>query len=343
MPDPLDASDAPSAPEPSAPSSPSAHAPSAPAPSAPGAAAPGAHLGGALAFAPAHAPLLLFTDWALIRQYEGLGEPGQGDREEDQIALGSSIAGGQTAPSTFAFAELFRHAEVWGWDTTDLQWEATIGYDDGPLYVLHFPDGFNLAAVEARFVERGFERAEHRGWPLYSSELDLSADWLTGSELSIVNTAILADQQTLVISRSPENVLAALDARADTSDALLGQPGAREAAEQLGGVAGAALQVGLETCDRFFPSPTFGRPPQDSFDLLERLAELQLAPYEALALGYRYDGERAVGLVAMRYGFPFEESAELDLLPRAEIAETGLSALDGEPYSDRLELTDYRL
>ena len=107
------------------------------------------------------------------------------------------------------------HGAAWGWDSLDLDWEATITTGGPAVHVLRFRDDFDLGPVTARFDERGFSREVIEGRAiLRSHELDPSAGWLGTTELAILHTAFLRDGRTLVLSSDDDAVRAYVSARA---------------------------------------------------------------------------------------------------------------------------------
>jgi len=133
-----------------------------PAAAAPADAVTGASpLAEAISFAPADATLLNFTDWSAIKRYEGAENISSRSSMDDRIDLLMSTTRGQAAASGFALPYMEQQAALWGWDSTDLLWEATITTAGGPpVYVLRLPDDFDMDGLVARFEERGFARSE---------------------------------------------------------------------------------------------------------------------------------------------------------------------------------------
>ena len=78
--------------------------------------------------------------------------------------------------------------------------------------------------------------------------------------------------------------------------------------------------------------------PRTTPQIVEQLDELRCNPYEALALGYRVEGEReTTGTIAMHYGDSSAAEEDLDL--RTGVLEEENSLMSNEPYADLLEVT----
>ncbi len=108
-----------------------------------------------------------------------------------------------------------------GWDSTDLDWDATLTIGDKPpLYVLQLRTDFDMAALAERYKQRKFSVTPlAQGIKLYSTQLVMKADWVRGSELALVNTAIDVKQRRLIVSSGIEVIQSALAATKDKSAA----------------------------------------------------------------------------------------------------------------------------
>ena len=98
----------------------------------------------ALAMAPADTDWFYFTDWSLIKKYEGytdISSRDSLDRRMKFLLFGANVQAAtpmrQALASAYGVQHLKNHAEVWGWDSTDLAWEITLEREgQPPLYVL---------------------------------------------------------------------------------------------------------------------------------------------------------------------------------------------------------------
>ena len=265
----------------------------------------------ALSFAPSAATGVGFTDWSLIKHYEGAGAINSKSELKDRLHFLLSTTRNQTAGSFFAQTKAQDHAEWWSWDTTDLEWEAS--YDlNGSAYVLKFPEGFDLDGVVGHLRERGFAEVPYAGITIYTHELQLGTDWATTTEFAILNTAVLPEYGMLVMAKTIEDVQAVLNARAgfEHLDSIAGLAGT------LGAPAAATIVTPPASCPFALPGADV-RPGRD---------------YLAVGLAYRYDGDKLLGTIAIGYASEEDASADLDL--RTDVATNGKSYRVKKPYSE---------
>lgn len=289
---------------------------------------PTTHLADAAAFMPPGAQQLFFTNWSAIKRAIGAEDVTSKSPLEERIAVSLATIKPEAAPSGFGSRHLRTHADLWGFDTMDLEWEATVQEPRGsPTRVLRFREGFDLAPVAARFDERDFS-TEHLegGAVLRSHEMDLSQDWITGSELAILNTAFLDDGRTLVASSDPEAVRAVvaevIDQGAKTLPVLA-------VIGLLEGASAAIVLSGDDTCDHFAP---FALEPDSLERAQQELAAAgPLSRYSALGVGYS-TGWHPDGRILFAYADP--EAAAADLSGRANLAKEGTSVRFGRPYAE---------
>lgn len=295
----------------------------------------------ALALTPATAREVNFTDWTLLKAYEGAPALTSASPAAARTRFFTALTRDQAAPADCTL-EQDLNAASWSWDATDLSWEASIFSPDGaPACVLAFRPGFALAPVIAHFVQRGFHKSLYHGVPIYAlSLLDTGhAPWFSADPDTFpLNTAVLADKGMLVFSPSPQDMRTVLDAAAGRAGRTLGDDAAvRATVAGLGTVAGAVILPGLATCRAFGPRAILGSraTPQAIVALTAALHLGRLHPYAALGIGYREAGTRTVGVVLMHY--PDAATARSDLPTRRAIAAAGRSrfALARPPY--RLE------
>jgi len=158
------------------------------------------------------------------------------------------------------------------------------------------------------------------------------------AELSIHNTAIIPEENLLVLSSSPRAVEALLQTRQGELASLLEDPAAVATVDRLGEAAGAMLLLGLDTCLGFTESPLLDLIGEVSDEtIVEKLTALvaetsQLFPYEALGVGYRTEASRPIGRIVFHYSVA--EVAAADLPLRRTLAESGFSQSREAPYSE---------
>jgi hypothetical protein len=308
-----------------------------------------ANLNRALAMTPADASALYFTDWALIKEYEGFPDLSSQNTMDERMSFMRAFIGSvtqeisprQAVASGYGFNRFLNHAETWAWDNTDLVWEATLEIESAPpAYVLQFPADFDFGPLLSLFDERGFSQSAYQGATVYSHEMELAAEWLRSSEFGILNTAVLEEDHRLVLSSSLAGVQAILDAQAGEAPSLADSASAQAVADRLGQVAAAIIDAGPESCLSFSENPlqalAGGEISEEQLAQLRELLEQgpALHLYTALGVGYRYEGDELVGLIVMHY--PNADDAQADLEPRRQIAEEGLSLAARQPYPEVL-------
>ncbi len=290
----------------------------------------------ALSAAPAGSTLY-YTDWDLLRSYEGVPDLNSKSSMAARLRFMLSLNHGQALVSAFGAEYFQKQAKYWSWDSTDLAWESTSNSDDVPVYVLAFRPGFDLAPVIAHFTQRGFSRAMYHGTPIYAHPFSPSVDWMT--DFSLVNTAVLADRHMLVLSFNPDQVRRVLDVIRRSAPSLADDVSVRQAAGALGPTGAAVVMPGLVACTSFSFSALSaklmsGNPNVDTMrKQLEQELKLlrQLHSYTGFALGYHPEGKQPIGLLALHY--PDAAAARADLVQRWSIATSGLGDISNRPYS----------
>lgn len=281
---------------------------------------------------------VFFTDWTVLKGYVGFDAALQQSSEDAEKALTTSLGRGQAAASAFG-ANHPDEAALWGWRSTDLQWEANFASGTAmAVYVLKFAPGFRFDPLISLFEERGFTQTESHGVMVYSHPLDFRAEWLAKSELAILNTAVVAEDGLLILSSSAAALDEALSAYRKEIPTLSEDTAAQVLAGRLQGVASAILVVGPGACSSLSPDSVLesiitASDPLDLYAALNALLAERagLHVFTAFGVAYRYDGGAPIGTFVL--GFPDPESANSDLPLRRGLAELGASAQGGRPYS----------
>ena len=284
-------------------------------------------------------PEVYFTDWALLREYEGYEGISSSSPEEEKLEFMLSTNQGQAIASGFALGKFAGHAEMWGWDSTDLDWEAhVVATEISPFYILKFRESFDFSPTLELFAERGYVQTESHGALFFSHDLDITADWLRATELSILNVALLLQDRTMILSSyagAPISVVATLNGELPPSPYT---QVALSLTHQLGNAAAAVLTLGPGSCLSFSPNPLLDILGETDIDeayskLKESLdARQDLHPFHGMAVGYRYKNDVPIGFFIFR--FPDEASAAEDLVTRKHLAEYGVSKTFEEPYAE---------
>ena len=300
---------------------------------------------GGLAEAIGFVPTLLqpltiaYTDWQGIKTSMGVPWLTSQAAIDVRIAFAQRLTQDHAAASAYALSRLSAHADMWGFDTTDLEWEVQITANGiPPSYLLKLREGFDFAPLVARFEERGFSRTELYGEAVFSRGVDPSLDWLRTTELSIHNTAWLEEERLLILSSSFPVVELLLATAAGGFARLSDDAAAKALAAHLAEPLAAYLLFGGSTCLRFSPNPLLdliGTPVGES--ALEDLRAWldsgdPLFAYEALGVAYRHDEQRPVGAIAFVYADAVD--AEHDLEPRRLLAEFGTCARWEAPIAE---------
>ena len=283
--------------------------------------------------------MISFTDWPQIKDNLGFGFLTSDGPLLFRLELARRVSQDQAAASAYALSFLRTHAETWGWDTADLDWEAhVIAREFPPTYILKLRDDFDFSPVAAAFVERGFAQTESDAALVFTHELDARADWMRTTELSILTTAYIEAEQLMILSAFPAGAETVLAVRAGEIAPLTEDPFACAAVEHLNNPTSAIVLRGLGECVRFTPHPILDLVGAIRAD--ERIAELialieegeLLVPYRAVGVGYRQEERRPVGTVVFEYDTP--ELAAMELPVRSLLAQEAISTHHDAPVSE---------
>jgi hypothetical protein len=110
-----------------------------------------------------------FTDWSeLKRLHDGSGITSDSPLEERQRLL-LDIARLEAVPAPLGLDRLDSWKEAWGWDSTDLAWQAHIGQGDT---VLRFGDHWDAAPFQEALLSRGYLASSTSGGTRYAPGSD---------------------------------------------------------------------------------------------------------------------------------------------------------------------------
>jgi hypothetical protein len=113
--------------------------------------------------------VIAYTDWQAVKS--AIGVPWLTSRAslDVRIAFVRRLTEDHAAASAYGLTRLSVHAEAWGFDTTDLDWEAQITATGiPPTYLLKLRNDFDVETLVGRFGERGFARTESYGEAILS-------------------------------------------------------------------------------------------------------------------------------------------------------------------------------
>ncbi len=280
-----------------------------------------------------------YTDWAGIKAEMGVPWL-TGDASYDvKVAFGMRLDVDHALGSAFGLSRLSVHAETWGFDSIDLEWETQITADGiPPTYLLKLREDIDLDVVIAHFEERGFTRNDSYGGAIYSRSIDADLDWIRTTELAIHNTGVLEDERLLVLSSSFPVVELLLATLAGEFVSLSTDEATAALVDRLDDPLAAYLMIGRSTCLRFSPNPVLDLigSSVDESPLDDLRAWLDsgepLYGYSALGVGYHHVEGRPVGTVVFVY--PSADDAAHDLEPRRLLAESGASSHYERPIAE---------
>ncbi len=304
------------------------------------------YLEAALAHSPTATDSFAFTNWTLLKQVAGVPNLTSADSIEERLTFMSSLAMDEQAlASSFGNRYFSIHAETWGWDSTDLLWEANLTLEGPPVYLLRFRDDFDFAPVLARLDERNYSTTEHGGTTLYSHEMDLGVNWLRTTELSILNIAVFEEEKLFALASAPDSVTVVLDAIAEGAT-LARLPAMRSVAAALGDASAAILTpLGCQPFD--VASVLLRGSTEEIEETIEEMRQYGISGiYTVFGLGYRVETyedeseEESKGVGTFVHHYPLAEQAEADLVPRRLVAETGTSLTTGIPFAELFKVID---
>lgn len=266
---------------------------------------------------------IAFTDWVTTKAGAGAERlTGRSQLGDKTRALRS-----ETTLAGFGLRFLGAHQTDWGFDAFDLEWDLLVQPVSGPpIWVLRFPEDFGLTRFREHLDDHGFFEESLPEGVLRTHALDLEAAWTGSTELAILNTGLMADGRTVVLSSGEAAVREMLvNGPVDGTDGPT-----RAAAELLEEPAGAVLLIGSDTCVRLADGlEAASDEVRDSADAVLTRAG-RLAAYEALAIGYSRAAD-PIGRIVVAYRAA--DRAATDLAGRRLLARDGMSLRSGVPYA----------
>lgn len=302
------------------------------APSSPGATS--SRITEALDFVPAEARWIGYTDWAALKGSREMAHLTSDSPVEEREAFYQGLVNREAAGTDFSvksgILDAARHAETWGWDATDLEWELEVhrvGNESSPAHIARLREGFPTERLIQRLDDKEFSTEAVGDSVLRSYPLDGDMPWSYAfMDPAILNTAILADGRTLIMSFEADEVrafLATLEGPGATADV-------RRSAQALDGPWAAVLLVGEDICSTFDGSSN-----EDPMVRNRAASELdaagQLHPYQVVALGYSRDHD-PIGRLIFLYDDHAQAAADLPV--RRALADTGTSLYQDVPYPE---------
>lgn len=274
----------------------------------------------------------VFTDWSRIKDDEDLTDVASESSLEDRTELLTSIQSTQATPSTYAVTLMASHADDWGWDTTDLEWEATTAPAGSlPVHVLKVRDDLDLDTVQDKLAAAAESEEDADGATVYS--IPVMEEWMGKADLAMANTAVLPDEHLIVLSGDADEV-------ADVLGRVGGEPSdpaAAAATSALGPVNAAMLVPADDACGIDPAQLITETDPETAEQLMKKYDEAAAGPdYRMLAVGYAYTDGAPVDKVVFEYADA--DAADEALTAREQLLTDG-SAADGQPYSSLFEVS----
>ncbi len=294
----------------------------------------------ALSLLPPDIDAFEFTHWSALKAVHGGSDVTSTSPLAERQRLMLDIARHEATTFPLGLDRLGTWSERWGWDTTDLEWQASCcnAFD---FFILRFREDWDAGPFMARLAADGYERSDRPHATSFTLEPDAEApdrDFLErvyegagatgGPSGPRASVAISPDGHTVVLVRGPDaHEILKLAARADPA-AIAAGPFGRVAAA-LGQPLAARILDGPYGCSLTGVERTAS---DQNARLVQSVGELD--PYQAFGTGYERAGpdEPAVG----RYVFSYERAgdASADLPGRRRLIEEGDSIRYGAPYRE---------
>jgi hypothetical protein len=288
----------------------------------------------ALSFAPPGVAAFEFTDWTAQKALHGGAEITSASPLAERQRLALDMVHSEATTIPFGLDRLATWPGLWGWDDTDLAWEATwVSLSDPFARVLRFEEGWDPGLFIDRLEASGYSRSEQSHGIVFVPGPDTEAILASDQRLFTsqpVSVAISPDGRTVAIGwRERANEMLRAATQADPAG-LAASPFGRAAAA-LGRPLSAAIVDGRDLCTQA-GQVGLDRLSDETTALARSIGPLH--EYQALGIGYERagPGEPAVG----RYVFAYEQSQQAmsDLPGRRTLIDEGYSARDRLRYRD---------
>jgi hypothetical protein len=287
----------------------------------------------ALAFAPPGIISFEFTDWTALKALHDGSDITSASPLDVRQRLVLDMVNSEASTRDFGLGRLATWPELWGWDNTDLAWEATwVPWFDSSAKVLRFREGWDPQPFIARLEEYGYSRSQKTYGTVFGDAPDFHPAPASDPVLAVderlapwpVSVAISPDGYTVVIREGDAaHELLSSAARSDP-EAVAASPFGRVALA-LGRPVAAHIVDGNFACLEIGPRSVDW--PADMTALAATVGPLQ--PYQAFGTGYERagPGEPAVG----RYAFTYEQAGQAmaDLPARRMLIHEGTSMIHG--------------
>jgi hypothetical protein len=283
----------------------------------------------ALAYMPTPIKTVMFTDLTLIKEYENAINLTGASSAEDKKAFYDAFASRQIFLSELNLTSS-RHYAVWGWDLSDVRWTLT-ALGDVPFAIIALRQDFDIDIFTRFLEERKFSVKAEKNFTSYEHERDLTAEWVLGN-FWIFNVSVLESENIILLSPFPVNFEAVLSLR-DSGNTYASVDSVQTVAKQLGEVAGLVLET--DGCLAYTANPWTDQLNSPQIEEMKEklgIGNLDVSPYQTLALSYHYDGTTALGTLVMHY--TSVTAAQNDLEARKIGASEGMSFTVNQSYKE---------
>ncbi len=274
------------------------HARSPSPPTASGTVTPRSNVSELITFIPPTATSAAFTDWGRIKASQGADDITSASPTDEKMAVAMSTNSEEAATSGYGIAHLRDMYDTWGWDSFDLDWEATIQGDWPAPVRAPFPgrrrprDPSPPTSTSAGSRARAVPGATIRSHEMVLGER--LAHGRASSRSSTPHSSTTAGRSSLSVDLDQvKDVVANHGSYAPSSRA------GRDRRQPLDGASAALFLPGLGTCLGFAPLPIDIGDPLASPDLSFPTAGLH--PYAVLGIGYGRPDWSPIGRIIFGY------------------------------------------
>jgi len=300
----------------------------------------------ALGIIPADASEFLFTNWSEIKLYYRVPHlTSDASKEEKYWFLDRALDDNQIAVM-FGQESFIWQAEDWGWDYSDLLWEASGNFERliEEIFVQQLRSNFDFENLTNNLPTKGYSTSVYQGFDIYSVPIETVTDWQNSNPLAFRTIAILQDEGLLIMSPDIESVWRAIDALNGNETALGDNPLIKRGVFKLIGMFSVRIDLGAETCTKFGEGIDEDISGQGRIGeaIREQLEKWPVNPYELLAAGHFFVEETQQDIVLMYYDD--YRTAEADFENRKDLFKYGISPKKtGFHYAGQFILDDAEL
>ncbi len=274
----------------------------------------------AVAFSPpgANPAEVMFTDWAQMKEFHGGAGITSASPLQERQRLMLDIVRSEASTMEFGLDRLGEWSESWGWDNTDLDWEARLPSEH---VVLRFGEHWDSQPFRDALEGFGYHARDLGGFTHYrpGDEAESPSRLLLRRGSPQTQVAISDDGRTVVIGwfGGIKQVMRA-GLRADRAEVAASPYG--RAAAALGEPMAAHIFDGRDSCGEIWNEFLSG----DAHEVAASVAPLH--PYVALAAGYSRAGAAPSPEGRFVFGYARPWQAREDLPGRRLLVEEGYYA-----------------